>query len=369
MSRKSADELRRIEAENQLDMCRIMRSVTRTVSIIAIIAVLGSLAAALLIPGSSPLKLYVLTGILAAAVAVCVITMISLTARCTRSRKEMVDAVSRRIKGAAAGDMDAAEKDAYDYPPVDESVREGLAAVLAELSTLRSAHDKVSSQLEGISEERDEYQFRMLGARMIPALIERAIRKIGRVADQRKINDIALFSHTLCDLMSSSMQAAKTPISLARELALIRSYLDLDDAITGRKTEYRMTVMCSIVGYKLVPHLILPVVENLLEYSEREKNSKYEVAIEITTDAERMYVNIRDNGRGIDVDTLEKLQSCIDTNTIDLDNDPLSLPGIHRRIALCYGDEYGLKVSSSKLGTSVRLTLPPKPDPFYSDEY
>lgn len=369
MSRKSADERERIEQENQLDMCRTMRSVTRTVSVIAGITVLAAVAAAVLIPAGSALKTYVPVGVLAAAVVVCMITMISLAARCSRSRKEMLDGISQRIQGAAAGDMDAAEKDAYDYPPVDESIRAGLAAVLAELSSTRSSRDQLSDQLEGISEERDEYQFRMLGARMIPAMIERAIHKIGRVADQRKINDIALFSHTLCDLMNSSMQAAKKPISLARELGLIRSYLDLDDAITGRKTEYRMTVMCSIVGYKLVPHLILPVVENLLEYSEREKNSKYEVAIEITTDQEHMYVNIRDNGRGIDVDTLEKLQSCIETNTIDLNDDPLSLPGIHRRIALCYGDECGLRVSSSKLGTSVRLTLPPKPDPFYEDEY
>ncbi len=371
VSLKNADKRRNIseEAEQQPDMCRAMRATTAAVCGVAAGLMVCAVVAALLLPHTGILRLYLPLGLLCAAVVVCVVTLISLCVRCSSSRREMVDGIARRIHGAAAGDPDAAEKDAYDYPPVDEAVRVGLAAVLSELGSVRTERNGLSDRLEGISEERDEYQFRMLGARMIPGLIERAVRKIGRVADQRKINDIALFSHTLCDLMNSSMQAAKKPISLARELGLIRSYLDLDDAITGRKTEYRMTVMCSIVGYKLVPHLVLPVVENLLEYSEREKNSKYEVAIEITTDPEHMYINIRDNGRGIDVDTLEKLQSGIENNTIDLNDDPLSLPGIHRRIALCYGDECGLRVSSSKLGTSVRLTLPPKPDPFYDDEY
>jgi len=357
------------EREIQTDMCRTMRSVTRTVAVIcgavALIAA-GAAVAGLL---STPLAVYIAVGVLVATVIICAITLLGMASKCSSHQKALLDNVSRRITGAASGDPDAAEVDAYDYPPVDKQICDALSGVLAELGTVRGERDQLSGQLEGISDERDEYQFRMLGARMVPGLIERAIQKIGRVAEQRKINDIAAFSHNLRDLMNSSLQAAKKPISLASELGLIRTYLDLDDAITGRKTEYRMTVMCSIVGYKLVPHLVLPVVENLLEYSEREKSTKYELAIEITTDQDHMYVVIRDNARGIDVDTLEKLQKNIATNAIDMDDDPLSLPGIHRRIVLCYGEEYGLEVTSSMMGTSVRLTLPPKPEPEYSDEY
>ena len=367
--KKKNDELELIELDPRTDVSRATRSATRIISISAVIIVLGVIAAMAFGLMKYRAVMYTLAGLLIALVLLCVISMLDIVRRFSRYQKKMVDAVSQRIQGAAAGDMDAAEKDAYDYLPVDEPIRNGLSAVLAEVSTVRSDSKELSDKLEQVSEERDEYQFRMLGARMIPGLIERAIRKIGRVADQRKINDIGAFSHNLCELMNSSLQAANKPIPLARELGLIRSYLDLDDAITGRKTEYRMTVMCSIVGYKLVPHLVLPVVENLLEYSEREKSTKYELAIEITTDQDHMYVVIRDNARGIDVDTLEKLQKNIATNAIDMDDDPLSLPGIHRRIVLCYGEEYGLEVTSSMMGTSVRLTLPPKPEPEYSDEY
>jgi len=362
-------ELELTELDPRTDISRATRSATRTISICAVIIVLvviGVMAFGLM---SRPVVMYTLAGLLIAMVLLCVISMLDISRRFSRYQKKLVDAVSSRIRGAAAGDMDAAERDAYDYLPVDEPIRDGLSAVLTEVNSVRQTSSELSQQLETVSEERDEYQFRMLGARMIPGLIERAIRKIGRVADQRRINDISAFSHNLCDLMNSSLQAANKPISLASELGLIRTYLDLDDAITGRKTEYRMTVMCSIVGYKLVPHLVLPVVENLLEYSERKKDTKYELAIEITSDQNSMNVIIRDNGRGIDVDTLEKLQKGIEDNTIDLNGDPLSLPGIHRRIALCYGNDYGLQVSSSMLGTSVRLTLPPKPDPLYDSEF
>lgn len=369
MKNRAIDKRDSNEQITASDPCRVMRSTSAAVSGICLSAAV--LVGALIISGiaAGPGIIYILVGVLVALVACCAVTMITLGARCSANQKQQLDTISRRIHGAAAGDAEAAEEDAYDYDPVDKRVCEALSDVITQIDTLRTERDGLAGQLEGISEERDEYQFRMLGARMIPGMIERAIRKIGRVADQRKINDISAFSHNLCDLMNSSLQAAKKPISLAAELGLIRTYLDLDDAITGRKTEYRMTVMCSIVGYKLVPHLVLPVVENLLEYSERKKDTKYELAIEITSDENSMNVVIRDNGRGIDVDTLEKLQKGIEDNTIDLHGDPLSLPGIHRRIALCYGHDYGLQVSSSMLGTSVRLTLPPKPDPLYDEEY
>lgn len=360
------------ESDEQIkasDPCRILRSTAITVAGICLAAALIMSALIFLGVARSNVSVFALVGGLAGLVGCCAVTMMTMASKCSTNQKQMLEDVSKRIRGAAAGDADAAEEDAYDYAPVDNQICESLSAVITEINATRTDRDQLASRLEGISEERDEFQFRMLGARMVPGMIERAIRKIGRVADQRKINDISAFSHNLCDLMNSSLQAAKKPISLAAELGLIRTYLDLDDAITGRKTEYRMTVMCSIVGYKLVPHLILPVVENLLEYSERDKSSKYEVAIEITTDQNNMYVVIKDNGRGIDVDTLEKLQNNIATNAIDMDDDPLSLPGIHRRIGLCYGEPCGLEVTSSMLGTSVRLTLPPKPEPVYDDEY
>lgn len=334
----------------------------------AVGVIIGIAAVAALLSGiTSGFAFYLISILLVAALAMCAIALISITTRSLKQLHSLRSNVSKRIRGAASGDGDAALPDAYDYEPLDKQTCEAISSVLTELNSLKDANEKLTANLRSTSLERDDYQFRMLGARMIPGMIERAIRKIERVADQRRINDISAFSHNLCDLMDSSLRAAKKPTSLANELALIRTYLDLDDAITGRKTEYRMSVMCCIVGYKLVPHLILPVVENLLEHSEREKSTKYELSIEIKSEADNLIVIVRDNGRGIDVDTLEKIQGEIDTNAIDADDDPLSLPGINRRIALCYGGKCGLEVSSSKMGTSVRICLPAKPDPIYSE--
>ncbi len=342
-------------------------SAAKVISACAAVAAAASIAAVALGFCVNTTVLYIVTGILAAAVVVCVCSLLGLVKKLIRQQETEREAVCQRIRGAAAGDMEAAVEDAYDYEPVDEQTRAALEAVVSELNTQKNQTDDLGSRLAGTSEDRDEYQFRMIGAQMFPGMIERAIRKIGRVAEQRRINDIAAFSRNLCDLIESSLQASKKPTSLASELGLIRKYLDLDDAITGRRTEYRMSVMCSIVGYKLVPHLVLPVVENLLEHSERSKDSHYELAIEINADPENVTVLIRDNGRGIDVDTLERIEKHLETGTVDPEGDPLSLPNINRRIALCYGEQYGLKVSSSKMGTSVKIILPPKPDPFYEE--
>ena len=337
------------------------------VAVCAALVVLASLIAVAAGLCATPVILYAVVGLLAAMMVVCVSVLLSTVNTYNKYNKYQREAVCKRIHGVAAGDPEAVLEDAYDYQPVDGETCQALSAALAELEARGSRARSLADKYSETSLERDDYQFRMLGAQMIPGMIERAIRKIGRTAEQRKINDIAAFSRSLCDLMDSSLQASKKPTSLAGELGLIRTYLDLDDAITGRRTEYRMSVMCSIVGYKLVPHLILPVVENLLEHSERAKDTKYELAIEIAAEQDNMAVIIRDNGRGIDVDTLERIQRCLETNTLDSDDDPLSLPSINRRVVLCYGDRHGLKVSSSKMGTSVKISLPVKPEPIYAD--
>ena len=344
-----------------------LRPAARCVSLCALLIGVACVAAVVTGLCANPTVMYAVVGTLVAALIICAGTLRSTVSKYIKYNESSRDAICRRIRGAAAGDSEAAVEDAYDYPPVEEDVRQALAAVVEEMDHRKERADKFEAALTGTSSDRDEYQFRMLGAQMMPSLVERAILKINRVAEQRKINDIAAFSRNLCDLMNSSLQASKTPTSLAGELGLIRTYLDLDDAITGRRTEYRMSVMCSIVGYKLVPHLILPVVENLLEHSERNKTTKHELSIDISSEPENMVVVIRDNGRGIDVDTLERIQRCLEANSLDPDDDPLSLPSINRRIVLCYGERYGLRVTSSKMGTSVRITLPTKPDPIYAD--
>lgn len=302
-----------------------------------------------------------------AQLGLCLLALLSVALKGLKRETQYRDTMREIMHKAAEGKYDKIKTD-DETSPIDKATLDDIARVLDELRESERNNSELSGICEGLREDRDDYQFRMIGARMVPGMIERAIRKIGRVAETRKINDIALFADNLCALMGSSLQTAKKPVSLANELNLIKTYLDLNDAITGKKTEYRMSVTGSIVGYKVIPHLILPVVENFFEHSDRGRNAKYELTVEIASNPNNMLIIIHDNGSGIDVDTLEKVQNEISENEIDTDGDALSLSSINRRIGLCYGEKYGLHVTSSKLGTNVRIVLPAKPDLLREDQ-
>lgn len=271
----------------------------------------------------------------------------------------------RAVSEVAKGDYIVHHTEEDDM--LDEATLESIDTIKVTLNAMTNSNEELAARYNALCTERDDYQFKMIGARMLPGMIERAITKIGRVAEARKINDIALFTESLSILMKSSLMTEKKPVPIADELSLIKRYLDLNDAITGKKTEYRMSVMCNIVGYKIIPHLILPVVENFFEYSQRGLNSRYELSVEINSSDSCIMVILRDNGSGIDVDELEKVQNEISENEVDANGDALSLSSINRRIGLCYGEKYGIKVTSSKLGTNVRIILPAKPDVLRSE--
>ena len=120
-----------------------------------------------------------------------------------------------------------------------------------------------------------------------------------------------------------------------------------------------MSIMCSIVDYKILPNVILPIISNFVEYSRRgTRIGKYEISLELSVVRGHMLLILRDNGSGIEDSELHRLRSRIDSNVVDMLESDISLPSINRRIKLYYGSDCGLKLSSSRLGTVVKLYLP-----------
>ncbi|MBQ4313116.1 MAG: hypothetical protein IJC18_02790, partial [Clostridia bacterium] len=121
---------------------------------------------------------------------------------------------------------------------------------------------------------------------------------------------------------------------------------------------YRLSVMCNIVKYRMIPHVILPVVDNFVRLASRENTPKYEINIEVTMSYENLLITIRDNGYGMDAYQLERMRREIEEDVIDYNEAYISVANVNRRIQWRYGERYGLDISSSRLGSVIRISLP-----------
>ncbi len=116
-----------------------------------------------------------------------------------------------------------------------------------------------------------------------------------------------------------------------------------------------------------VPRLILqPIVENAIVHGLEEKVDGGRVVIEITV-TDDLIITVSDNGKGLTLDDLDRLNERIHSPQFILDESErrqnistgIALPNINKRIELLYGKKYGLSVYSSvDCGTDVEIVLP-----------
>ena len=110
--------------------------------------------------------------------------------------------------------------------------------------------------------------------------------------------------------------------------------------------------------------IIQPLVENAVFHGLETLLDGGTVTIQIEKTATRLFIRVKDDGVGMDSETLhdllEKLRShthqSLDENS---SKNGVALINIDQRIRSLYGDGFGLNVSSTQgIGTEVEISLP-----------
>jgi two-component system sensor histidine kinase YesM len=185
------------------------------------------------------------------------------------------------------------------------------------------------------------------------------------------VNDdvvVARMIKTLANFFRYSISRTGNMVRLRDEINNAKNYMDIQRYRFNNRFSMELIVEeedMRAYDY-LVPKLILqPVVENAIYHGLADKTEDGRVTIEVTTTEQELMITVSDNGVGMHLDELKKLNDQIHGDTISLDdgkserNTGIALPNIHRRIQILFGNKYGVEVYSSYgLGTDVEIMLP-----------
>lgn len=243
--------------------------------------------------------------------------------------------------------------------PDDEPIYDQLSEISQQLYGLNTQNERLRSEYDQLNSKIGGLKFNLLTAKSSPAMVHRIIATIEQLAKDGKSEEIARLSANANAVLGSALTDSRQPVPLANELALIKKYLEINEQLSGKKIAYRMSIMCNIVNLRTIPQLILPVVANFCEYAERGTAfDNYEISVEVAMTHDRLVISIRDNGTGVSDENLESIRTELDDPDAGDAEDTISLSNINRRVRMHYGEQYGLKVTSSRLGTIVRIYLP-----------
>lgn len=193
-----------------------------------------------------------------------------------------------------------------------------------------------------------------------------AIRCDMLVAGQDRIADTVEALSKYFSYVVSNMERLA---SIGEELGNVRDYFQVQ--------EYRfedrisMRVVNELAEWEvedlLIPRLTLqPLVENAISHGIEQSLRQGVVTIRLTETKEQLIIHVMDDGAGMDLAALEKLNAELNSKHLNGVREPgrkrrggIALRNVNSRIKLLFGEDYGLRAYSMQgAGTDIHIVLP-----------
>ncbi len=266
-------------------------------------------------------------------------------------------------------EMGKASRGEYDAMLTKIHASEELTEAFADLHIMvRNIQEMEAAQYEAqikeqnIQNEQQKMEFKMLASQINPHFLYNTLETIRMKAFTAGDKEVA----TAIKLLGKSMRyvlenTGTVDTTLQAELDHILTYLKIQQLRFGDRVNYQVTIQpeMNLEEYRMLPLLLQPIVENAIVHGLEARESDGMVWISIYTQEEVVYVDISDNGCGMDAETLQMVMTKVQDYTRKRRKSSIGLYNINRRIKLNYGEQYGLDIQSTVgEGTMVRVTFP-----------
>lgn len=220
--------------------------------------------------------------------------------------------------------------------------------------------DKITKQQ--LINRQQEMEFKMLSSQINPHFLYNTLESIRMKAYLSGDTEVAYAVKLLGKSMRHVLESRNTTVSLQSELSHVKNYLEIMKIRFKDKINYDFSGMEKVdcEGYKMLPLLLQPIVENAMLHGLEEKERGGMIHIRLDTDEEKklLFLSIADNGCGMDRAQLGKLLETVNGGQ-DAVTGGIGLQNVQKRLKMFYGENYGLTIESEpQTGTTVTIVLP-----------
>ncbi len=191
-----------------------------------------------------------------------------------------------------------------------------------------------------------EAELRALQAQINPHFLFNALNTLYGVIG-RDSPDARKLVLNLAEVFRARLQSARTFVSLADELQLIRAHLEIESLRLGNRLTSQIVVQPDLdLASISVPALsVQPLVENAVRHG-ASSNGHVFVRLAIEREGEFISVSVQDHGKGF-------VDKAVTTGS------GVGLENVRARLALCFGPESSLRIQSGPTGSEVCFRVLP----------
>lgn len=189
-----------------------------------------------------------------------------------------------------------------------------------------------------------------------------AIRSDALLAD---CEEIAETTEALATFFRYTISNVKEYVTFSDELDNVENYFTIQRCRFGEKIQLELEMENEELLEARMPKLILqPLVENAVIHGLEGKMEGGIVKITIENSADTLFLRVKDNGLGMTEEETDLLNRSLQREESVQENfrgkrGGIALKNVNSRIQLMFGEDYGMKLYSSKeVGTECCLTMP-----------
>lgn len=210
----------------------------------------------------------------------------------------------------------------------------------------------LEKQIVDIELSKKKAQFLLLQAQINPHYLYNTLNSIYIMALKYKAQDIAEMVLSLSDMFKLSLNEGKGYVRVQDEITYVENYMRVMNYRFKNRFKVYFDVDDDVLECYMMKFLLQPFVENSIIHGLEQKVGEGSVIISGNRAGEDIELKIFDDGVGFHVE--EKQAS------------GYGIRNVTERIGLIYGEEYGVKVSSTiGEGTTVIIRIPVKDLEFY----
>jgi len=212
-----------------------------------------------------------------------------------------------------------------------------------------------------LAKKRAEMEY--LQSQINPHFLYNTLESIKGIAVEEGVTRIFNIAKSLGLLMRYSIKG-KEIVSIDEELNIVKHYVYIQKVRFGDRLRVEYSFSEKSLKCNVLRMILQPIVENAIYHGIEPKLGEGHLQICGDIIENKLYITIKDDGVGIDSETLEDIRKSLaadqNLNTRGTAiNAKIGIVNVNNRLKLHYGSEYGVNISSTVgEGTEVILILP-----------
>jgi two-component system sensor histidine kinase YesM len=221
-------------------------------------------------------------------------------------------------------------------------------------------------------EQKRKSELNALQMQINPHFLYNTLDSVIWMAEGGKQEEVIAMSSALARLFRLSISKGREIVDVASELEHVKNYLTIQKIRYKDRLDYHIDVDDDIKSCKIVKIILQPLVENAIYHGIKNNSAAGTVRISGRRTGKGMDLVVRDNGTGMDRESLERLRQKLRAPgpageepepgggvPAGIAGNGVGVRNVDERIKLYFGPAYGLEFESREdEGTTVFIHLP-----------